>query len=361
MKDLGLEIRYVEDLRRADEDTYRAMNAFSDATRSERLPDDPPVSLEERIAGWRSIPPFVDVRVWHARPIGSDRIIASASLDIADLPENRHLAGFGIDVLPEWRRRGIATALLGSVARAAQEAERTLLMTGSCDRVPAGDTFLTRLGAKRTLETHTNQLDIAADLDRGLLRVWQERAAERASGFRLEFSRPPIPEEDLERVLALVNAVDNTIPRGEMDVEDSRMTAEHLRQMQAADAARGNERRLCIAVETATGEYAGYTMVHWHPNRPWLLHQDATGTLPAYRNKGLGRWMKAALLDRTLEELPDLRFVRTNNADTNAAMLGINREMGFKPFMADIMWQVPTEQVFAYLAAKNHPGHERPV
>jgi hypothetical protein len=41
--------------------------------------------------------------------------------------------------------------------------------------------------------------------------------------------------------------------------------------------------------------------------------------------------------------------VRTGNADTNAAMLKINTELGFKPYTADALWQVEIEKVMGYL------------
>ena len=59
--------------------------------------------------------------------------------------------------------------------------------------------------------------------------------------------------------------------------------------------------------------------------------------------------MKAAMLDKVLKERPQVKYVRTGNADTNAAMLKINNELGFKPYMANALWQVEIDRVTAYL------------
>lgn len=70
---------------------------------------------------------------------------------------------------------------------------------------------------------------------------------------------------------------------------------------------------------------------------------------PHYRGNGLGRWLKAAMLDKMLNLHPEIKYVRTQNADTNAAMLRINNELGFKPYMSSILWQMEISQVLEYL------------
>ena len=43
------------------------------------------------------------------------------------------------------------------------------------------------------------------------------------------------------------------------------------------------------------------------------------------------------------------RTKRTANADSNGPMLAINHAMGFKPFIADVAWQIPVEKVLEHL------------
>ena len=44
-----------------------------------------------------------------------------------------------------------------------------------------------------------------------------------------------------------------------------------------------------------------------------------------------------------------MRAIRTDNADTNEAMLNINIQLGFRPLFNNHGWQVETERVLAYL------------
>ena len=102
----------------------------------------------------------------------------------------------------------------------------------------------------------------------------------------------------------------------------------------------------------ASGELAGFTEVVWNPYRPDILQQWGTGVKPKFRGQGLGRWLKATMLEKVLRERPSVRVIRTGNADTNAPMLKINYEMGFKPYKAFYVWEVETEQVARALAER---------
>jgi hypothetical protein len=55
------------------------------------------------------------------------------------------------------------------------------------------------------------------------------------------------------------------------------------------------------------------------------------------------------MLKKVLQERPQVRLIRTGNADSNAAMLKINQELGFKPYTADTLWQVELQKVLDYL------------
>ncbi|MFZ4662604.1 MAG: GNAT family N-acetyltransferase [Caldilineaceae bacterium] len=334
------------DLVNATEREYRAMNAFQNRMRAEVLPDDPPIPLSEEIQGWRNIPDEVKVWVWGVWQ-DDETIVASADMWISCV-DNLHLAGFDVKVAPERRRQGLARQLLPLIiARAALE-ERRLLMAETYDLVPAGTSFMQRLGAQKGIEGHANQLRLA-ELDLGLLQQWQAQAMPLATDFELGLWCDAYPQAHLSAMAALTTTLYNSTPRDQLDAEDVLITPETLRDEERYWAARGTECWTLYLLERATGQFVGYTQVTWNANRPTLLEQGMTGVLPAYRNRGLGRWLKAAMLDKVLRDRPQVQFVRTGNADSNAAMLKINLALGFKPFIADTIWQVETAQVAAYL------------
>lgn len=96
----------------------------------------------------------------------------------------------------------------------------------------------------------------------------------------------------------------------------------------------------------------GYTELYFQPDKPTIGSQGDTGVFPEYRGRGLGRWLKAAMLEKLLVERPLIQYVRTGNADSNAAMLKINRELGFMPYLAQIIWQIDIEKASAYLESQ---------
>jgi len=336
-------------LRAARPEEYRALNECLDRLRAEAMPEDPPIPHEERLTRWQSQPSFVVTRDWIVWNPERSRIIAHAGCGFEDAPENRHLVGFGISVLPELRRQGLGTRLLTEVAKMAAQAERTLLLTDTNARVPAGQAFVERLGAERGLEAHTNQL-LLSDLDPALLRRWLDEAP--VEEFELGLWEGPFPEAELGAIAQMIEVAANTEPRENLQVEDFRITPEKLRAWEKPMLAANTERWVIYARERRSGRLAGYSEVFWNPSRPEILRQGGTGVLPEFRGRRLGGWLKAAMLDKVQRERPEVKRVRTGNANSNVPMLRINTQLGFRPYISEVQWQVPLEKVQKYLACK---------
>jgi GNAT superfamily N-acetyltransferase len=121
---------------------------------------------------------------------------------------------------------------------------------------------------------------------------------------------------------------------------DWKLTEEQIRDREDWFRQVGVEWWLILAVHESTGQGAGFTEVTYDPKQPWMMWQQGTAVIDPHRGHRLGLWMKAAMLERILRERTEVKLIRTGNANTNAQMLGINTQLGFKVAWASIIWQL---------------------
>jgi mycothiol synthase len=338
---------YPFPLKDASPSEYAALNRHNNILLSESQPDDLATPMEEAIQFWQSQSPMFEMKTNCIWDTAHKEIIAHGTVILSRIVENKHMAQFDIGVNPEHRRQGLGRKLLAQIVQAAQADNRSLLMTMTNNRAAGGEVMMVRIGGQKGLELRVNQLRLV-ELDDGMIERWITQASQRAGEFELGLWEGPYPENQLTSVVRLMELT-NEQPSGDLDIEEVHFTPERIRQIEQMKFAQGNQRWTIYAIDKATGKIAGYTETVWHPNRPEILNQEFTGVFPEYRNRGIGRWLKAAMIVKVLKERPVVKYIRTGNADTNAAMLKINHEMGFKHYMTSVIWQVELSRVMEYL------------
>lgn len=334
----------------ASNSDWVAWNDHHNAMLAESDPDDPPMRVEDRKARNVDQPSFVKQYSWAAWRQADARIVASGHVMIRYGEDNQHLAWFNITVLPELRRKGIGTRLLKLINETAMKENRRVIEGWADQQVLAGDAFMKRIGGRVGMSENVSRLDLS-ELDLDLMKTWQRRAAERASGFELGMWDGPYPDDGREAALEMWTAM-NTAPIEDLDWEDKKPTMQHLIESEENLFKREEKRLSLFARETQSGKIVGLTEMFWHPNYPEELHQGDTVVKPEFRNRGIGRWIKAAMIEKAIQNWPEARRVRTGNAASNDAMLSINYEMGFKQHSSTRLWQVPTDSVMAYLTER---------
>jgi mycothiol synthase len=344
----GITVSQV-DIRNLSDREIEETNEFENILRAESRPEDPPRPLELTQANLRNIPPSYEVYVLYGRD-ASGRLVAEASVGYFKAEENAHLLEGSISVLPEHRERGVAREMLRAIADIADAEGRTLLMSSTSERVPAGEAFAKAVGAEAGLRNHTNRL-LLADVNREMVDRWVAEGPGRAPGYTLIAIDGPYPEEQIEAI-ADMHEVMNTAPRDDLDMEDYKLKPEHLREWEQSMTAAGDERWSLFVRHDETGQLVGFTEVIWNPKMPKVVGQMGTGVRPEHRGHALGKWLKAAMLQRVLRERANAEEIRTGNADSNDPMLGINTQLGFKPYISSTVWQVKVEQIRAYLGAR---------
>lgn len=275
----------------------------------------------------------VNVRALHHHEevvvgLDGERVVAAALMEYDDLAGRRDDVTVDfLTVTPAARRQGMGARLATAVLERARQLGRRRVTAYVPGLEPAGEAFAAGFGARGDLVDRQNRLRVA-DLDLAMLQEWVARSRQRAGGFSLVRMDDVCPDELLEQFTELTQVM-NSAPQSE-GVADLVMTPAQVRDNQEAHRRKGYDGWTVLAREDATGALVGFTELGFSPFRPWLATQGDTGVLPAYRNLGLGRWLKATNALRLLHEPAEVTHVETWNADANRPMLAINEAMGFR-------------------------------
>lgn len=180
---------------------------------------------------------------------------------------------------------------------------------------------------------------VLADVDAAMIDSWIATASERASGYHLVRAEAPFDDELIVYFAQALEAM-NDAPLDDLEHEVEVFDADRARQVESLHLATRSNYRAVFAIETATGEFAGYTAMRIPAAEPALSKQGDTVTVNAHRNKGIGRWLKADMWQWLQHERPDVLSLDTGNAESNRAMLAINEAMGFRDILHHGVWHV---------------------
>ena len=324
----------------APEDTLRARYELNCLMENELDPDTPVYPYEVWLDEMRREPSWTSNHRWIVWTPDRTEAVASAYLGLQYTETNRHLAWFDISVRQEWRRQGIGRRLLADIVAVGKADDRTVLGSGTVQGHDA-EKFLAAVGCEQKMVDRRSRL-LLEQVDRALLDQWIADAGTKATDYELVFVDGAMPDDLLLPFIDLEHTM-NDAPRDDLDMEDWVTTPERFQEREKLNEESGNRWWTLIARHVPTGELAGFTAIGWHPAIETLGWQWGTAVRPAHRGAGLGRWMKAAMLVKVFEELPEFEFIDTWNAGSNKWMLAINVALGYAPYLHYTDWQAPTD------------------
>lgn len=322
------------DTQTAPDSLLHELDDYYVVAEAEDLPGDPPTPRALRIADWRNLSEFSRTPRWVLRD--GDEIVGTAVAQY-ELEQNLENGFARVHVRSDRRQRGLGRALADEALAHLADQGRIRVDTWIKDGEVPGETLASQLGMKAVYGEKRSRL-VIADLDLDQMRSWIDRARERASEYELRYFRSPVPDEYLEQVAAF-SEIMNTAPREDLEEEDEVMTPDMWRDWEEKTAASQCQLHHIFAVHRPTGEFAGFTQIKTQDLEPDLAWQQGTAVDPGHRNKGLGRWLKAAMILRIVDEYPAVARVDTFNAGSNEPMLNINIAMGFTPIHISNQWQ----------------------
>ena len=266
--------------------------------------------------------------------------LAIGHVELTVDPANAALAGVEITPADD---DDVSAAVLAELLGTATADGRTSVMAWG-DHTPERHRFWTGLGAELRYTEQESSLDLAA-VDAELMQRWIEGGP---TDLQLVHWAGRCPDQWMDALVATANAM-NDAPTDDLEIADTIVDADMMRAEIEARAARGLDYRGVLAV-TAQGEAAGTTEVLVNRHRPAVSWQWSTVVLPRHRGRGIGRWLKATMWQRLRTTEPEVTELHTGNAASNAHMLAINNEMGFKPTHLMGCWQADIEIIESALS-----------
>ncbi len=336
------------DPKTASRDFWTRYHAYRRLRQKETRPDDPIRPDDQVEARMRRDDPFEIVYLYEMQRDGQMWSWFKGSTLRPGTPEydtNKQFFWVDCSVRKDVRRRGIATSWIPLVVDLLDRHGCTVLNVDT--EQESGHAFLRWLGAEEKLTGAENRLDLK-DVDWRMVERWITEGAEHSPQTRLEVYDGRLPEELWDDYSRQLTPIVNTLPYENLDHGDEVITPDNFREWYAQMDI-GNERHHVVIAREPDGVIAGVTDMTWAPFRPMVIEQELTAVLPSARGRGIGKWIKATMLLHVRQLYPDLRWVSTGNASSNAPMLSINRRLGFKQYRAGSEYQISRQRLAARL------------
>ena len=269
--------------------------------------------------------------------------------------EDADTSWLAVNVLPEFRRRGIGTALADAVEGIAREegkakvvlyapiaegpGERLPSPTGFGSIVAGGDgvRFLQKRGYTFEQVERLSRLALPVEGLDELLAAAQERSG---ADYRLHTWHGSTPEQWRADIANLGTRMSTDAPTAGLEEPEDVWTVERVIESDERAARESPRVRHVAAVEhVPSGHLVGYTVLSVPPQLHRAVDQYATIVLREHRGHKLGMLLKVGNLAHLAQQRPGHPSVMTFNAEENRHMLDVNEAVGFVPIANESAWR----------------------
>jgi len=164
---------------------------------------------------------------------------------------------------------------------------------------------------------------------------WSEQAAARSADYTIETYVNEIPDNLVPSLVVLIGQLGVDAPTGDVDWEEEVISPERFRENRASLVAAGRTLYETVAI-APDGTVAAQSTISVPPPGRTDVSQWGTFVHREHRGRRLGLAVKTANLRAVQQAHPQLTRVSTQNAETNAWMIAINEQLGYRPVEAAV-------------------------
>ncbi len=238
------------------------------------------------------------------------------------------------------RRLGVATRLLGAAADFMTENRQTTATAST--QFEDGRAFFIRIGAVEKLRVMENRLDMAG-VDWDAIAAWQQLAQAVEPPLRWEVYNQRVPLDRYETLAPAMSQLFNDAPQGTLEQAPMQYNRATLETWYADIDVSGGNHFLVLLLHG--DELVAMCDATWTAQFPDRAFQNLTAVTRAWRGKGLAKAVKARMMWLMRETHPGIKMIITTNANVNAAMLAINRQLGFVQHKDVRTYQISRDQL----------------
>jgi len=252
-----------------------------------------------------------------------------------------------IDVVPEFRGRGIGSAIAERLQQFARSEGRSKMIGYVVSAPSIGGTRIdapTGFGSlpadtdeARFLQKHGYRLEQVVRASRLVLPV--DVAVEPPADYRVHHWVNTTPPQWLEQMALLYTRMSTDAPSAGLETPEDPWTVERVIEEDRATAAGPRPYLIAVVEHVPTGQLAGYTTLAVPAEVERPVHQHDTLVLREHRGNRLGMLLKVANIDQLQRRYPGHPSIITFNAEENRFMLDVNEAVGFVPMGYEGAWR----------------------
>lgn len=251
-----------------------------------------------------------------------------------DYEKNKNIADLKLRVLQRCRRKGIGRKLFNFGMEQFKKNDRFKIVHTEAIN-DEGNQFAEKSGGTRGLESAINRLYLC-DVNWDMVEMWNRDGNKHVQDVKIEtFNK--VSDSDIESFTKLYTEASRMMPWGDIEgdwtitVKSCREREKRLEKLDTVSTS--------MITREKNGDMSGLTETTYCHKDPDYIYQEMTGVTPKYRGRGLGKWLKAKMLLYIREHYPNVKYIETENADSNGPMLAINEKLGFKRVLSSITYK----------------------